>query len=144
MMSSLEEGRSFSRALAFFASPPFMSDLGELNKFISALERDYKNYEGDFIKRVPSRALRLTGSPLLKDLAKQFETKGMTRDRIKFLRGRRKSAIIDSVIKAGTAESYKKALDDIRAWNNAYPLTPILVALAKQRGDDVGGTPKPF
>jgi hypothetical protein len=51
----------------------------------------------------------------------------MTRDRIKFLRGRRKSAIIDSVIKAGTAESYKKALDDIRAWNNAYPLTPILV-----------------
>ena len=127
MMSSLEEGRSFSRALAFFASPPFMSDLGELNKFISALERDYKNYEGDFIKRVPSRALRLTGSPLLKDLAKQFETKGMTRDRIKFLRGRRKSAIIDSVIKAGTAESYKKALDDIRAWNNAYPLTPILV-----------------
>jgi hypothetical protein len=127
LMAGLEEGRSVSNALFFFASPPFMSDIEELGKFISALERDYKNYQGDFIKRVPSRALRMTGSPLLKDVAKRIETKGMKLDRIKFLRGRRKSAIIDSVINAGTQEAYQKALEDIKNWNSTYPMFPILV-----------------
>ena len=127
LMAGLEEGRTVSNALFFFASPPFMSDIEELGKFISALERDYKNYQGDFIKRVPSRALRMTGSPLLKDVAKRIETKGMKLDRIKFLRGRRKSAIIDSVINAGTQEAYQKALEDIKNWNSTYPMFPILV-----------------
>ena len=127
LMAGLEEGRSMSGALAFFASPPFMSDISELFKFIEALERDYKNYQGDFIKRVPSRALRMTGSPLLKDVAKRIETGGMTQSRIEFLRGRRKSAIIDSVIKAGTPEAYQDALEDMRNWNSSYPLYPILV-----------------
>jgi len=127
LMAGLEEGRSMSGALAFFASPPFMSDISELFKFIEALERDYKNYQGDFIKRVPSRALRMTGSPLLKDVAKRIETGGMTQSRIEFLRGRRKSSIIDSVIKAGTPEAYQDALEDMRNWNSSYPLYPILV-----------------
>ena len=69
----------------------------------------------------------MTGSPLLKDVAKRIETKGMKLDRIKFLRGRRKSAIIDSVINAGTQEAYQKALEDIKNWNSTYPMFPILV-----------------
>ena len=127
MMAGLEEGRSVSNALAFFASPPFASDIDEFFKFIGALERDYKNYQGDFIKRVPARALKMTGSPLLKDLAKQFETKGMTKDRIEFLRGRRKSAILDTIINSSDENAYNDAIKDIKNWNKAYPMYPILV-----------------
>ena len=126
-MAGLEEGRSVTRALAFFASPPFMSDVSELFKFMGALERDYKNYQGDFIRRVPSRALRMTGSPLLKDFAKQLETKGLKQSRIEFLRGRRKSAILDTIIKSETPEAYQQALEDMRNWNSTYPMYPILV-----------------
>jgi len=127
LMAGLEEGRSVTRALAFFASPPFMSDVSELFKFMGALERDYKNYQGDFIRRVPSRALRMTGSPLLKDFAKQLETKGLKQSRIEFLRGRRKSAILESIIKSETPEAYQQALEDMRNWNSTYPMYPILV-----------------
>lgn len=127
MMAGLEEGRSVTRALAFFASPPFMSDVSELFKFMGALERDYKNYQGDFIRRVPSRALRMTGSPLLKDVAKRLETKGLKQSRIEFLRGRRKSAIVDTIIKSETPEAYQQALEDMRNWNSTYPMYPILV-----------------
>lgn len=107
--------------------PPFASDVSEFHKFIGALERDYKNYQGDFIRRVPSRALRMTGSPLLKDLAKQFETKGLKQSRIEFLRGRRKSALIDTIIKSETPEAYQQAFEDMRKWNSAYPMYPILI-----------------
>jgi len=127
LMAGLEEGRSVTRALAFFASPPFMSDVSELFKFMGALERDYKNYQGDFIRRVPSRALRMTGSPLLKDFAKRLETKGLKQSRIEFLRGRRKSAILESIIKSETPEAYQQALEDMRNWNSTYPMYPILV-----------------
>tara|TARA_R100000655_G_scaffold25256_1_gene51336 strand:+ start:29279 stop:33004 length:3726 start_codon:yes stop_codon:yes gene_type:complete len=127
MMAGLEEGRSVTRALAFFASPPFMSDVSELFKFMGALERDYKNYQGDFIRRVPSRALRMTGSPLLKDVAKRLETKGLKQSRIEFLRGRRKSSIVDTIIKSETPEAYQQALEDMRNWNSTYPMYPILV-----------------
>ena len=94
---------------------------------MGALERDYKNYQGDFIRRVPSRALRMTGSPLLKDFAKRLETKGLKQSRIEFLRGRRKSAILESIIKSETPEAYQQALEDMRNWNSTYPMYPILV-----------------
>jgi len=122
MSAGLEEGRSVNNAIGFLAMPAFASDLAELHKFMGALETDYKNYQGDFIKRVPSRALRLTGAPILKDISKRFETKGQNKDRIEFLRGRRKSAIVDSIIKAGTPESYKRAYESMLEWNRAYPL----------------------
>ena len=127
LMAGLEEGRSVTNALTFFVSPPFMSDVSELFKFMGALERDYKNYQGDFIRRVPSRALRMTGSPLLKDFAKRLETKGLKQSRIEFLRGRRKSAILESIIKSETPEAYQQALEDMRNWNSTYPMYPILV-----------------
>lgn len=122
MSAGLEEGRSVNNAIGFLAMPAFASDLAELHKFMGALETDYKNYQGDFIKRVASRALRLTGAPILKDISKRFETKGQNQDRIEFLRGRRKSAIVDSIIKAGTPESYKRAYESMLEWNRAYPL----------------------
>ena len=136
LTSALEEGKSYSRALTFLATPAIVSDIDNfLNSFIPALERDYKNYEGDFIKRVPARLLKLTGSPLLKDLAKRkdigigqttlidvpIETKGMRKDRITFLRGRRKSALLDKLVKANTPENYKEVIRDIKQWNSVYP-----------------------
>ena len=125
MSAGLEEGKSVNRAIGFLAMPAFASDISELHKFMGALETDYKNYQGDFIKRVPARALKLTGAPMLKDLAKRFETDGLKKNRITFLRGRRKSAILDSIIKSSTPESYKKAYEDMLKWNKAYPLNII-------------------
>ena len=127
LTAGLEEGRSVTNALAFFVSPPFMSDIGEFHKFLGALENDYKNYQGDFIRRVPSRALRLTGSPLLRDVSKRLETKGLKTSRIKFLRGRRKSALLDRIIKSSTPESYREAIEDMKKWNQSYPMFPILI-----------------
>jgi hypothetical protein len=113
-----------------------MSDIDMfLNSFIPALERDYQNYQGDFIKRVPARVLKLTGSPLLKDLAKRkdigigqttlidvpIETKGMRKDRLTFLRGRKKSAMLDKLIKAESKEAYAEVIKDVRNFNIAYP-----------------------
>lgn len=128
MMSALEEGKSTTRALQFLVTPAFVSDIDNfLYSFLPALERDYKNYRGDFIKRVPARALKLTGSPLLKDFAKRVETTGMKKDRIEFLRGRRKSALLDKIIKSESSEAYAEAIDDINEWNNAYQNYPILI-----------------
>jgi hypothetical protein len=127
LTAGLEEGRSVTNALAFFVSPPFMSDIGEFHKFLGALENDYKNYQGDFIRRVPSRALRLTGSPLLRDVSRRLETKGLKTSRIKFLRGRRKSALLDRIIKSSTPESYREAIEDMKKWNQSYPMFPILI-----------------
>lgn len=104
-----------------------MSDIGEFHKFLGALENDYKNYQGDFIRRVPSRALRLTGSPLLRDVSRRLETKGLKTSRIKFLRGRRKSALLDRIIKSSTPESYREAIEDMKKWNQSYPMFPILI-----------------
>tara|TARA_R100001129_G_scaffold9368_1_gene6503 strand:+ start:11559 stop:15302 length:3744 start_codon:yes stop_codon:yes gene_type:complete len=128
MMSALEEGRSTARAIQFLATPAFMSDIDMfLNSFLPALERDYKNYRGDFIKRVPARALKLTGSPLLKELAKQVETTGMKKERIEFLRGRRKSALLDKIIKSETPEAYAEAIEFMNRWNSIYRNYPILI-----------------
>jgi hypothetical protein len=136
MSAALEEGRTYSQALKFLATPAFMSDIDMfLNSFIPALERDYQNYQGDFIKRVPARVLKLTGSPLLKDLAKRkdigigqttlidvpIETKGMRKDRLTFLRGRKKSAMLDKLIKAESKEAYAEVIQDVRNFNIAYP-----------------------
>tara|TARA_R110002020_G_scaffold428834_1_gene638340 strand:- start:441 stop:4226 length:3786 start_codon:yes stop_codon:yes gene_type:complete len=142
MMSALEEGKSTSRALQFLVTPAFVSDIDNfLYSFLPALERDYKNYRGDFIKRFPARALKLTGSPLLKDLAKRkdigigqttllnvpIETKGMRQSRIEFLRGRKKSALLDKIIKSETPEAYADAIDFMNQWNSVYRNYPILI-----------------
>ena len=136
MSAALEEGRTYSRALTFLATPAFMSDIDMfLNSFLPALERDYKNYQGDFIKRVPARVLKLTGSPLLKDFAKRknigigktslidvpVETKGMRKDRLTFLRGRRKSAMLDKLVKSSSKEQYAEVVEDVMQWNRVYP-----------------------
>tara|TARA_R110002050_G_scaffold95663_1_gene199235 strand:+ start:403 stop:4128 length:3726 start_codon:yes stop_codon:yes gene_type:complete len=125
MTAALEEGRTFSQALKFMAQPAFLSDVSNFHGFIEAMERDYKNYQGDFIKRVPSRIFKMTGSPLLKDFSKRLETDNQTKERIEFLRGRRKSAIVDSLIKSSTNEDYQKAIEDIKDWNRAYRMFPI-------------------
>ena len=124
MSAALEEGKTYSGALGFLVAPAFMSDIDNfLYSFLPALENDYKNYQGDFIRRVPARVLKLTGSPLLKDLAKRrgIETKGMRKDRITFLRGKRKSAMLDKLIKAESRETYDEVIRDVRQWNRAYP-----------------------
>ena len=136
MSAALEEGRTYSRALTFLATPAFMSDIDMfLNSFLPALERDYKNYQGDFVKRVPARVLKLTGSPLLKDFAKRknigigktslidvpVETKGMRKDRLTFLRGRRKSAMLDKLVKSSSKEQYAEVIEDVMRWNKIYP-----------------------
>ena len=124
MSAALEEGKTYSGALGFLVAPAFMSDIDNfLYSFLPALENDYKNYQGDFIRRVPARVLKLTGSPLLKDLAKRrgIETKGMRKDRITFLRGKRKSAMLDKLIKAESRETYDDVIRDVRQWNKAYP-----------------------
>ena len=136
MSSALEEGKTYSRALQFLAMPAFMSDIDNfLFSFIPALERDYRNYQGDFVKRVPARVLKLTGSPLLKGYAKRknigigktslidipVETKGMRKDRITFLRGRRKSAMLDKLVKSSSKKQYAEVIEDVMQWNRVYP-----------------------
>mgnify|MGYP003149431361 CR=1 FL=1 len=128
LTTSLEEGKTMSGALRFFATPAFMSDIDAfLNDFLPALERDYKNYQGDFIKRAPARAFKYLGSPLVRDVSKRIEPKGLKNKRIKSLRGRRKAIILDKIIKSKTPEDYKKIIEDVKDWNRAYPNYPILV-----------------
>ena len=128
LMAGLEEGKTVTNALIFFVSPPFVSDIEGFFQFLENMERDYKNYRGDFIKRAFPRGLKMTGSPLLRDLSKRFETKGLKESRIKFLRGRKRTQILDALVKSSSKEDYQRALDDIRDWNKAYPLYPITVS----------------
>ena len=71
--------------------------------------------------------MKLTGSPLLKELAKQVETTGMKKERIEFLRGRRKSALLDKIIKSETPEAYAEAIEFMNRWNSIYRNYPILI-----------------
>ena len=122
MSAALEEGRSYSRALSFFATPVLMDDIDMfLNEFLPAIESDYQKYQGDFVDRVPARILKYSGSPLLKDFSKRLETPGLKQQRIVRLRGRFKSKLLDSIIKADTVEAYQEAIVDARQWNDAYP-----------------------
>ena len=130
MMSALDEGKTTSKALQFLATPAFVSDIDNfLNHFLPSVENDYKNYRGDFIKRLPARTLKLTGAPVFKDLVKRDwlfgETKGMKKDRLTFLRGRRKSSILDMLVKSETKKSYDQAFEDMLNWNKAYPNYPL-------------------
>ena len=126
----LDEGKTTSKALQFLTTPAFVSDIDNfLNHFLPSVENDYKNYRGDFIKRLPARTLKLTGAPVFKDLVKRDwlfgETKGMKKDRLTFLRGRRKSSILDMLVKSETKKSYDQAFEDMLNWNKAYPNYPL-------------------
>tara|TARA_R100000008_G_scaffold28683_1_gene15856 strand:- start:9052 stop:12900 length:3849 start_codon:yes stop_codon:yes gene_type:complete len=117
MSPLLEEGADFTFAnkAKWLAQPAFWSDFENLLKTIDSLEKDFSEYKGEAIYRVPSRALKLTGSPLLKQASKRVETKGLKQNRIKYLRGRKlaefRSRLIDG-------DDRKKVVSDIRDWNN--------------------------
>ena len=121
-----ENGGSPTRSLKFLAYPPFLSDIDNFfNRFLPAIESDWKNYEGDFYRRVPERLFVATGSPLLKDLAKQIETPGRTKSRIKAVRGRVKGQILQALIDSSTEKDYDNVMRRIEDFNKAYPLHPL-------------------
>ena len=66
-----------------------------------------------------------TGSPLLKDLAKQIETPGRTKSRIKAVRGRVKGEILQALIDSSTEKDYDNVMRRIEDFNKAYPLHPL-------------------
>ena len=142
--ASMEEGKTYSNSIKFFAYAPFMSDLDHLfTKFIPAIERDFEMYERDAFSRMPTRLLRATGSSFLREISKiregsetigglkfpfSVETEGMNLDRIKSIRARRVDKILTMLEKAGEEKDYEKAYEEVKAFNKSFPKFPILMS----------------
>ena len=125
--ATMEEGRSYANSLKFLAFPPFLSDIDNLlTRFMPAVERDFKMYRADALKRMPTRLARLSGSSFIREAGKRFETEGMTIDRIKNMRSRRLDKILTMLEKANTPEDYDKAYEELNTWNTSFSEYPIL------------------
>jgi len=88
------------------------------------MEKDFSNYKGEAITRVPNKLLKLTNSPIGRDIAKAVETKGLKEGRIKSLRSRRLGDLRSALIEDRGSEARAKAKQDIRDWNRYISSLP--------------------
>ena len=124
--AALEEGGSLTRAIKFITFPPIASDIENLfDRFLSPMENDFKNLQGDALKRAPSRLMKFIGGSTLRELSKRIEPRGMTLERLTAQRSRAVSNILDQLEKASEPEDYDRALANVRLWNEAHPMVPI-------------------
>jgi len=124
--SALEEGGSLTRAIKFITFPPLASDIENFfDRFLLPMESDFKNLQGDALKRAPSRLMKFIGGSTLRELAKVIEPQGMTLQRLTSQRSRAVSNILDMLEKASSPEDYDRALANVRLWNEAHPTIPI-------------------
>jgi len=125
MASTIDEGGSVSNSLKFLATPPFISDIENLfNRVLFPLERDFKTFQHDAIRRAPVRVLRF-GSGVLNEISKNFETSGMTMDRLKSLRSRQVTKTLNALEKAFSESDYDNVYSEIGMWNKTHPQFPI-------------------
>ena len=89
------------------------------------MENDFKNLQGDALKRAPSRLMKFIGGSTLRELSKRIEPRGMTLERLTAQRSRAVSNILDQLEKASEPEDYDRALANVRLWNEAHPMVPI-------------------
>jgi len=125
--SLFEEGKNAGNVGKFLLSPPFLSDIDNLlTRFIPAVQKDFTTYRADALKRMPTRLLRLSGSSLLREGAKRFETDGMKIDRVKNMKSRRVAKVLDMLEKASKPNEYDEAYEYLNSWNKSFPNNPIL------------------
>lgn len=141
MNSIFEEGGSFNnsgflRTSEFLLAPAFWSDLKNAEKVLSSMGSDASNFGGNMIYRFTNKLLKLTNSPLLKQLSKRFETKGLKINRIKYTRGRRIASLRDSIINNNSSEEIIKAKKDARDWNIFIQSLPVYLRKYKINNED--------
>lgn len=91
---------------------------------MDSLENDFVNYKGEAIARVPNKLLKLTNTPIARDIAKAVETKGLKEGRVKSQRSRRLGDLRSALMEDRGAEARAKARQEVRDWNKYISSLP--------------------
>ena len=122
----IEDGKGFGLvgSVKFLTLPAFWSDIENAFKIMDSLENDFVNYKGEAIARVPNKLLKLTNTPIARDIAKAVETKGLKEGRVKSQRSRKLGELRNALIEDRGAEARAKARQEVRDWNKYISSLP--------------------
>jgi hypothetical protein len=113
----------FRGSVEFAVTPVQVSTVSKVSEAMYRMLQELDGYgvEGAFL-RGPSYFVKALGGPSGTQVAKRLQTTSQRKNRIKFLRGRRRTEILD-LLMAGDG---KRAAFKVRAWNEQFPEAPIL------------------
>ena len=124
----LDSEKNMAKAMEFTMTPAFLSDINNLyTQFLNPLGSDFKNFQADAFKRVPTRLLRtgIFGGATVKSFSQLIETEGLKTQRIKSLKSRELGKILNLLEKS----EYEKAYRNVRLWNESYgSILPIMAS----------------